>query len=221
MSIEDRIGYRSATPADLPGILAVEQSWREESRAGADKFQARLARFPQGFFVATLDEGGGQKIIATATSMPVRYDPAHLDHFTSWDAVTNNGYLFEHVDAADCNALYVVSGVIDHAYRGLNVFGPGILMIVKLAAALGMRYTLGGAVIPGYQRYRQKHGETDAYQYCITRVGKHLADPLLALYESIGFSVPDRQHVIKGYYPDDASRNYAALVVRDLQRTPL
>ena len=37
-----------------------------------------------------------------------------------------------------------------------------------------------------------------------------------AMYERIGFSVSDACHVIPGYYPDDASRNYAALVVRNL-----
>jgi hypothetical protein len=135
--------------------------------------------------------------------------------------VTNNGYLFEHTDLAACNALYIVSGVIDNAYRGLNVFGPGILKVVEAAASLDKQYVVGGAVIPGYRKYCERHGATDAFQYCSRRVGKHLADPLLALYESIGFTVPDREHVVEGYYPDDASRNYAALVVRDLAKTPL
>jgi len=205
----------------MPGILAVEQSWHAAGRAGTDKFAARLARFPQGFIVVTLDDDAGPKIIATATSMPLQYDEAHLEQFSSWDAVTSNGYLTEEIDLASCNALYIVSGVIDHAYRGLNVFQPGILKLAQIAASLGLRYVVGGAVIPGYRKYHDKHGAVGAYEYCTTRIGRHLADPLLAMYESIGFTVRDSRHVIEGYYPDDASRNYAALVVRDLQEAPL
>lgn len=205
----------------MPGILAVEQSWHEAGRAGADKFEARLARFPQGFIVATLTEDGIEKIIGTATSMPLVYDPAHLGRFASWDAVTNEGYLFEDTQLAECNALYIVSGVIDKDHRGLDVFRPAILYLAGIAARLKLRYVVAGAVIPGYRRYCEKHGAIDAYDYCATRVGTHLADPLLSLYESIGFTVRDRRHVVEAYYPDDASRNYAALVVRDLAQAPL
>ncbi len=211
------ITFRNAVRADLDAILAVEQSWPESSRAGADKFLARLERFPEGFFVASVTEAGREKLVATLTSMPLQYDPAHLQAFGGWDAVTNRGYLFPDMDLARCNAIYIVSGVIDDAYRGLNVFGPGVLLAVELARRLGLRYVIGGAVLPGYKRHCERHGQLDAYTYCRRRRGKTLVDPLLAIYESIGFSVPDASHVIPEYYPDDASKNYAALVVRDLR----
>ena len=210
------ITFRNAVRADLDAILAVEQSWPESSRAGADKFMARLERFPQGFFVASVAEAGRERLIASLTSMPVQYDPAHLQAFSGWDAVTNRGYLFPDTDPARCNAIYIVSGVIDAAYRGLNVFAPGVLLAVELAKRLGLRHVIGGAVLPGYQRHCERHGPLDAYTYCRRRRGRALADPLLAMYESIGFSVPDARHVIAEYYPDDASKNYAALVVRDV-----
>lgn len=210
------ITFRNAVRADLEAILAVEQSWPEGSRAGADKFTARLERFPQGFFIASVIEDSRERLVATLTSMPLQYDPAHLNAFSGWDTVTNRGYLFPDIDLARCNSIYIVSGVIDRAYHGLNLFGPGVLLEVDLAKRLGLRYVVGGAVLPGYKRHCERHGQLDAYTYCCRRRGRALADPLLAMYESIGFTVPDASHVIPEYYPDDASKNYAALVVRDL-----
>lgn len=216
------ISIRTAGPADIDAILAVEQSWQEAGRAGADKFLSRLARYGAGFFLATLpDADGGEIPVATITSMPTRYDPARPDDYPSWDQVTCAGYLPEHFDLSRCNGLYIVSGVIDQRFRGYNVFAPMVLQVARLAASLHLRYTLAGAVIPGYRKYCEQHGPTEAGDYCLLRRGAHPVDPLLAMYEAIGFRVPDRHHVMPDYFPDDASRNYAALVVRDLHAAPL
>lgn len=210
------ISMRAANAADLAAILAVEQSWPEDARAGADKFLARLEKFPQGFLLACLNEDGTEKVVGTITAMPLHYDPQAMgEQFKSWDEVTNEGYLYE-VDLSRCNALYIVSGVIDSRYRGANIFTPGVLKEVELAQQLGLRYVLAGAVIPGYKKYCRQHGDVSAFDYCSARRGSHLVDPLLAMYESIGFTVRDARHVIADYYPDDASRNFAALVVREL-----
>lgn len=213
---EKSIRCRPAAADDLPGILQVEQSWPEASRAGADKFRARLARFPQGFFVACL----GEKIVATITAMPAAYEPQRVGEYRDWASVTNDGYLFERSDLAGCNAVYIVSGVIDKDHRTLDIFDPMVLQEVELARRLGLRYVVAGAVLPGFRKYADDHPGIGAYEYCATRRGSRLVDPLLAMYERIGFSVPDARHVIAGYYPDDASRNYAALVVRDVSRKP-
>ncbi len=215
------ISIRQAVPSDLPSILLVEQSWPEDGRASADKFLARLEKFPQGFFLACVhDEAGVEVVVATITAMPLDYQPLTMGNFKCWDQVTNHGYLHD-TDLTLCNALYIVSGVIDSRYRGHNIFGPMVLRQVALAQSLDMRYVLAGAVIPGYQKYCNQHEEISAFEYCTSRRGKHLVDPLLAMYETIEFSVLDALHVIPEYYPDDASRNFAALVVRDLQQTPL
>src|SRR5262245_26317557 len=104
---------RQATKNDLEDILRVEEAWPAASRAGADKFLARLERFPRGFFLACIEEGGRERVIGTITSMPVSYEPAQVGRFDSWGKVTNDGYLFEGRDLAGCNALYIVSGVIE------------------------------------------------------------------------------------------------------------
>ncbi len=216
------ISIRTATPEDIDAILGVEESWPASGRASADKFLSRLARFGQGFFLAILpQDAGGEKVVATITSMPVCYDPTHLGEYTSWDEVTGQGYLPEQMDWQRCNGLYIVSGVIDRRYRGLNIFAPMVLQVARLAASMNLRYTLAGAVIPSYRKYCEQHGQIAAGDYCALRRGTHPVDPLLAMYEAIGFSVPDNHHVMADYYPDDASNDYAALVVRDLQKTPL
>jgi len=214
---------RNAVAADIPAVLEVEASWPAESRAGRDKFESRLARFPEGFFVATIANpaGSGEIMVATCTSQPVNYDPAHLERFRTWDAVTNGGYLTEKIDRAANNALYVVSGVIDLRHRNLNLFPAGILAQAALAQKMGYRYVVGGAVMPGYRRYCERNGPIEAWEYAQLRRGGHLADPLLAMYESIKFHVPDRSHVIPEYFPDEPSMNNAAMVVRDLKKDPL
>lgn len=214
------ITIRTATPSDMPGILQVEESWPADARASADKFESRMDKFGEGFFLACLQEDArGEVLVATITAMPLAYRPDTPHVFCSWDRVTNNGYLHQ-ADLEACNALYIVSGVIDKRYRGINIFTPMVLREVELAQRLGLRYVLAGAVIPGYRKFCERHGETSAFAYCTTRRGQHLVDPLLAMYEAIGFSVQDEGHVLTDYYPDDASRNYAALVVRDLHTHP-
>jgi hypothetical protein len=216
-----RIKIRNARLEDISQILRVEQSWPIDGRASAEKFIARLDKFSQGFFLACIDDAEGHElIVATITSMPLHYDPASVSQFKCWDSVTANGFLPQ-FNLAQCNALYIVSGVIDSEYRGLNIFGPMVLKVASLASTLGLRYVLAGAVLPGYQKYCSQHGDIPAYDYCATRRGQHLLDPLLAMYESIAFEVPDAAHVLAEYYPDDASRNFAALVVRDLNQAPL
>ena len=151
--------------------------------------------------------------------MPLHYQAQDLSPFSSWDKATNKGYL-PTIELAACNALYIVSGVIDPRYHGQDIFAPMVQAEVALAQQLGLRYVLAGAVLPGYAKHCQQHGERPAYDYCSARRGKHLLDPLLALYEAIGFEVPDARHVVAEYFPDAASRNHAALVVRDLHSRP-
>ena len=98
------IQLRNATADDFPAVMEVEAEWPEGQRATVEKFRSRLSRFPQGFFVALIDE----RIVGISTSCVVRYDPQHLDRFSSWGAVTNDGYLPEPGTVKEPNALYIV-----------------------------------------------------------------------------------------------------------------
>jgi hypothetical protein len=201
---------RNATADDLDGIMAVEESWAPVGRAPRQKFVARLQRFPQGFFVAER-EG---RIYATITSCPIHYDPADPAPLSTWSEVTNDGFLLEKYDYSACNALYIVSGIIDKSNRGKGIFAPLVRSEAGVARALGLKYVVAGAFIPGYASYCAEHGDIPAAQYAFLRRGKRLVDPLLQMYSRLGFAVPDPRHIVKDYFPDVASRNYAALVVR-------
>ena len=61
---------RNARPEDMDQIMAVEESWPEMARAPRDKFETRLRKYPQGFFVWEQDG----RILATITAMPFTYD---------------------------------------------------------------------------------------------------------------------------------------------------
>lgn len=200
---------RCACYEDLDSIMKVEENWPENERAPLEKFLARLEKFPQGFFVSEF-EG---RINGNMTSCLVHYEPPKPHLFQNWDEVTNHGYLYEVRAVQNPNALYIVSGVIDKEFRGRGIFDALIKAEVDLAKDMGLRYVLAGAVIPGYDRYCKKHGKIEAQKYVFLKRGKRCVDPFLEMYRRLGFSVPDEKHVIKDYYPDAASRHYAALVV--------
>ena len=110
----------------------------------------------------------------------------------------------------------IVSGVIVKDARGGDIFERMINTEVELARSLGLRFVIAGAVIPGYARYREKHSAVSAEDYVFLRKGSHPLDPLLSMYDEIGFVVPDKKHVLPNYFPSLASLDYAALVVRKL-----
>ncbi len=207
--------WRNASFEDLPAILAVEANWPEEARAPESKFRARLEKFPRGFLIA-FDRKSGVPA-ATITCMPANYDLNDLDGYKNWDTATNFGSLPDTVDPQEGNALYIVSGVIATEFRGQPLFEEAMEHIVSLGHDLKKDYILAGAVIPGYDRFSGKNPGVSAAEYCFRRRGTHLVDPLLAMYEKIGFVLPDQHHVIAEYFPDTASRNYGALVVRRLK----
>lgn len=203
---------RNAKPEDMDQIMAVEESWPEMARAPRDKFEARLEKYPRGFFV--WEEDG--RIRATITAMPFNYDPENPKQFSNWDDVTNKGYLFDIGAPEDYNALYIVSGIIEKDARGGDIFERMVNTEVELARSLGYKYVVAGAVIPGYKRYCVKNDAVPASEYVFMKRGNRLIDPLLDMYQKIGFEAPDAAHVVREYFPDDASLNYAAIVVNRL-----
>lgn len=203
---------RNPTMNDLDAIMQVEQSWPAAARAPREKFIARLQKFPAGFFVADMDS----RLLATITACPLRYDPEQLGQLKDWDSVTNQGFLHDIGPLNHYNSLYIVSGVIDPQHRGGDLFERMVGREVQLARQLGFEYVVAGAVLPGYARYCEKHGTVPAADYVFQRHGQHLVDPLIDMYTRIEFTVPDKRHVIENYFPDAASRDHAALVVRRL-----
>jgi hypothetical protein len=201
---------RNATIADLEGVMDVEKEWPVEQRATLDKFKARLEKFPEGFFVA---EGNGE-IVGTCTSCVTNYSFENPKLLGTWDKATNFGYLIEPKRIEYPNAIYIVSGIVKREWRNKGVYLPLLAQAqVNLSRSMGFKFTIAGAIIPGYSDYCEKHGHIKAEDYVFLKHGKKLVDPFLERYRQFGFTVPDKNHVMENYYPDIPSRNYAALVI--------
>jgi hypothetical protein len=205
------VHVRQASLADISAIMNVEEDWPEYQRASRDKMLTRLRKFPEGFWIFTEDE----LIIGTLSSCLIRYERDALAKFASWDAVTNHGY-YPDIDRTTANALYLVSGVLRQDARGGKTYSLLIDTPVALAERLGLDYIVAGAKLPGYDAYCRRHGEVDAGDYAFMTVQGRLIDPFLEMYRGHGYAVPDRAHVVKDFYPDSPSRNYGAIVVKQL-----
>ncbi|WP_159397927.1 hypothetical protein [Sorangium cellulosum] len=205
---------RQATVEDIDAIMRVEEDWPEDQRASRETMLVRLGKFREGFWV--FEQAGA--IIGTLTSCPIRYEPSGQKAFKSWDEVTNRGELPD-IDLATANALYLVSGTLKREARGGRTYALLIETPVALAERLGLEYVVAGAKIPGYDAYCRRHGEIDARDYAFLKLNGSFVDPFLEMYRGYGFTVPDRDHVVKDFYPDIPSRNYGAIVVRKLDRS--
>jgi len=206
------INVRQAKPDDIVEIMRVEESWPEHERASRALMMERLEKFPVGFIVGEVDN----KIVATLTSCLMHYDPLAPDHLKNWDVVTNYGHLPDEGAIDNPNALYLVSAVIDKDMQGKQLYPSMVNAIVGVAKSLGVQYIVAGAVIPGYDAYCREHGNIDAREYVFMKKDDGFVDRFIDIYRKLDFYVPDRNHVIENYYPDEASRHYAAIVVHKL-----
>jgi len=90
---------------------------------------------------------------------------------------------------------------------------------VDLAKEMGKRYVIGGALLPGFAKYKSRHEQISASDYVFKKSQGRFIDPLIEKYRRVGFHVPDENHVFENYFPDDNSLGHSALVVKDLLRT--
>ncbi len=205
------ITVRQARETDWPHILEMEQEWKESQRAAPDQLRARLDKFPQGIMLAWLDG----IVVATLTSVPIVYRPAEIGRFSSWAETTNRGLLHWPI-GEPANALYIVSGIVRRGYHDRRLFETVINHTCEFAAGMGLKVVLAGARLPAYRKYVEQNGPIPAEEYAFLTQGDHMLDPLLEKYRRIGFRVPGPDHVKAGYYPDEGSMDYAAIVVREL-----
>ena len=208
---------RCVRSTDLNSLMDLESSWPEGERATAAQLQSRIERFPRGFLVCT-ESNAPDVIIASATSCPITYESEHPELIASWNHATNDGLLPENSDVLLSDTLYLVSSVVKTSHRGRNVYRDLINELVRHARKLGYKRILTGAVMPGYDDYCTKHGETPASDYALMQRRGIPLDAFLRVLAGLGFHLPDSRHVVADYYPDEPSRCYAALLVCDLTK---
>ncbi|MEK6825653.1 MAG: hypothetical protein AABY00_02615 [Nanoarchaeota archaeon] len=199
----DYISIRSATPKDLPAIVELENTiWPEGTRAPKEKFESRLAVFPEGFFLAFKNN----QLIGASTSEIIDYAPTSPP--TSWEFITDNGYI-KNTHIPNGNALYIVS------LGALSRSGGGSALLSRqkeLAQQKGLQYLVLGARIPGYDSYCTSVKTISIEEYVkLTREDHALHDPELRFYTKNGLSLA---RIMPNYMEDDQeSRNYGALMV--------
>jgi hypothetical protein len=210
---------REVRPDDLPALLKLEESWPPGERATEQQLRTRIERYPQGFLVAARDTAPAE-LIGSATSCPIDYDPAHPERIVSWNHASNEGLGPENSASMRTETLYLISSVVRTEDRGGEVYGEILKHLCQRALALGYSRILSGAVMPGYDAYCRKHGEIPAADYALMQRGARPLDPFLRVLATFGFVVPDARHIAADYYPDEPSRCYAALVVKELHAAP-
>lgn len=188
----------------LDEVMEVERSaWSPELQATKAKFASRLHIFPDGFFVARVDD----KIQGVTTSQIATYDP---NASKTWDEITDNGTIAKTHDPKG-NALYVVSVGVAKEAQGNRVGSQIVDAQKKLASNLGLKYLYLGARIPGYSNYRREHGEVSIEDYLKLKDSDGEAlDPEIRFYNRCGLEV---KKIISEFEPDIDSRNYGAVMV--------
>lgn len=197
------ISVRNALFEDLPRIVELENAiWPKGTRAPREKFEKRLAVFPEGFFLAFR----GNQLIGASTSQIIHYFPEET--IESWEKVTDNGYI-EHTHNSQGNALYVVSlGAISRS-------GGGSALLARqkeLAQEKELTLLVLGARISGYNSYCRKTGEITIERYVmLTRPDGQPCDDELRFYIRNGLKI---EKIVPRYMEDDAeSRNYGAIML--------
>ncbi|MES2981646.1 MAG: hypothetical protein V4727_04970 [Verrucomicrobiota bacterium] len=208
--------FRKATIQDLPALIKLEANWPENERASIKQLRSRIERFAQGYLVCLLPESSGE-IIGSVTSCPIHYDPSHPDRISNWNQATHDGMIPEDSRNMKTDTLYVVSSVLAEAYRGGTIYRDMINEFCRVAKTLGFKRILSGAVIPGYDDYCKNHGDITAADYALMKRHGLPLDPFMRVLAKLSFHLPDAAHVKDDYYPDEASRCNAVLVVRELE----
>lgn len=200
--MQDKITIRNAREQDLNEIVELENKiWPEGTRATRDKFESRLKLFQQGFFLAYKDGN----IIGASTSERIDYDPSNPP--TSWEKITDNGYIKAH--NPEGNSIYVVSIGAESRSGG----GSALVQAQKkLVEKLGLKYLILGARIPGYDEYIIKNGEIPIEKYVqLKREDGELLNSELRFYTRNGLKLIK---IMPNYMEDDKeSRNYGAIMV--------
>lgn len=194
------IEIRNARKADLDNVMGLENKvWPPGTRSSREKFENRLRRFPEGFFLA-YDE---RNLIGVSTSQIIKYDGSTIE---SWERVTDCGFIRTH--NPNGNALYVVSiGAISRSGGGTAL----IQAQKKLAKKLNLDFLVLGSRIPGYDSYCKDQVEMPIEKYVkLRREDGELLDPELRFYTRNGLSL---REVKANYMEDDReSRNYGAIM---------
>ncbi len=193
---------RTMNNDDISQVEAIEQVAWGDSAATIEQIRQRLHTFPMGSIVA---ETGSNKLVGYASAQLVDQISTK-----SWAKQTNDGTITSthkpngqiaygvSMSALPEGAKYGVgASVIAHYY---DIFiNSGLCSILCL-----------GSRLPGFQKWHEKTNG-DIKCYLNQEIGGLSRDPELRLYQKNGFQL---LWEIEGYYPDQQSLDFGAMIVR-------
>ncbi len=193
---------RHATPADIPGIVALSaRVYTEEPPYTRGQVAGHVHAFPEGVFVATYDG----EIVGYAASSRIREDRVMAPH--TWDEITGGGYGSQHNGNGEW--LYGIEVMVDPGRRRLRIGKRLYAARERLCIDLGLKGIAFGGRMPGYRRAQKAHPTPDTYLDAV-REGQ-LRDSVLSFQMKAGFE-PAR--ALPRYAPEDKpSGGHAALML--------
>ena len=197
-----RLEIRQAKPADARSIAALaKRVYGEFEPYTLGEIRGQLNNFPQGCFVAVLDD----KLIGYCASMRIAADKALKPH--TWDEITGNGYGSRHDPNGDF--LYGYEMCVDPKVRGTRIGRRLYEERRKLAERLELKGIVFGGRMPNLRRFWRRVESPEDYLEQV--VAGKLHDPVLRFQLANGF---EPIGVLRNYLPEDVrSRGHAVQMV--------
>ena len=161
----------------------------------AENFEAHLRVFPQGQFVAV----DGERVIGQSSTFRVYGSKVFTPHL--FHEIVGHGFFTEHSD--DGEWLYAADMSVHPDYRGQRIATRLYDRRKQLVRELGIRGIVGGAMIPGYIKYRDVM-DTTTYMHEV--VAGRIIDPTLTAQLRNGFRAVEviKDHIHAGELGPDA-----------------
>lgn len=164
--------------------------------------ESQLARFPEGQFVALLEDG--ETVAGIAATMRTTHPPAP-DHAVPWKEMIGSVGIINHEPAGEW--LYGVEMAVDPAYQGMGV-GVGLYEArFALVKRLNLRGWYAGGMLMGYHLHREAMSVREYGERVIRR---ELHDPTVTMQMNRGF---EAWGVIEDYIPEPDAGDAAVLIV--------
>lgn len=199
------VRVRLTHPDDIPALVALSAceygtgaSWRPA------QLRSHLEVFPEGQFVATMDDAGEERVVGMASSLVILW--SDYDFRATWRDFTSGGYFTNH-DPVHGRTLYGAEIIVDPARRGHGIGARLYEARRALVHRLGLLRIRAGSRLAGYH---EAAGRMTAEQYVVEVVHERLHDPTLSFQLHHGFHVIG---VVSGYLAHDPkSLGFAAII---------
>lgn len=168
-----------------------------------DEVAEQLRRFAEGQFVAMVDDGSTQRVVAMATTMRTNYSPDLPAR--KWYDVIGSVRLERH--EPDGEWLYGVEMAVDPAFQNRGIGRMMYEARFNLVRRLGLKGWYAGGQLMGYYRYRD---QMSVLEYGNKVIRGELQDPTVSMQIRRGF---DARYVILDYMEEPDAGDAAVHLV--------